>query len=150
MKRVLVFLLFYVIALSSCDKTDNRPKEIINKYLELYMQEEIETAFETLFATNPYMSAKDSSVIQLSIQINNAVKQVGKCRGYSFVTQKNFSDDYILYSYILKHDLQPLRFNFIFYKPIDKWQIQNVSFDVDFDSELERAAEALFLENNID
>lgn len=50
---------------------------------------------------------------------------------------------------MIKYDRQPVRFQFIFYKPSDKWQLQDFRYDDDLDTELIEAANAYRLMENL-
>ncbi len=51
-------------------------------------------------------------------------------------------------TYLIRHDREPLVFNFMFYKPNNEWHIQNFKFGNSIDDELEEASKAYRLNEN--
>jgi hypothetical protein len=76
------------------------------------------------------------------------VDQLGEYYGYELITEKRAGESYIIKSFLAKYERQPLRFNFVLYKPNTKWVLQNLSFDVDVDEELSDAAKFDRLKEN--
>ena len=73
------------------------------------------------------------------------IDYVGKYYGYELITKKQFSESFILYSYMVKYNRQPMRFIFKFYKPNDKWTLFEFTIDSDLDDEIEQAAKLYYL-----
>jgi len=71
---------------------------------------------------------------------------VGKYYGYELIVEKKLGESYILLSYLVKFDRQPIRYTFQFYKPKDKWSIYSFQFDGSIDDEIEEAAKIYFLD----
>ena len=67
----------------------------------------------------------------------------------SIVSKKSISEDYLLYSFLIKYDRQPIRYLFIYYKPKNKWQLQNFQYDDNLETELIEAASAYRLTENL-
>lgn len=67
-----------------------------------------------------------------------------KAMDYAFSTniwmERNIGNNLKLISYMLRYDRQPMRFTFVLYKPKNKWQVQNLNWDVDLDDEIEESA----------
>lgn len=151
MKKIpfVVIVLLSIFGYTSCvdQKHDKETTNKIESFIEKVGQNKKDEAFDMLFSTNKYFTG-DSVIVGLKIQLKNAISQLGDYHGYECVTTRHFGADYVLYSYIVKYERQPLRFTFVFYRPNNSWQIQNFKFDVNFDEELERSAEAYFLKEN--
>jgi hypothetical protein len=73
------------------------------------------------------------------------VDYVGKYYGNELITKKQFSESFVLYSYVFKYDRQPIRFIFKFYKPNDKWMLYSMKIDRDLDDEIEQSAKLYYL-----
>jgi hypothetical protein len=65
---------------------------------------------------------------------------MGKYYGNEIIITKKFSESFILYSYLVKYDRQPMRFIFKFYKPNDKWVLYSYALDDNLDNEIQEAA----------
>ncbi|MDR1552343.1 MAG: hypothetical protein LBS69_02615 [Prevotellaceae bacterium] len=69
------------------------------------------------------------------------VSFLGEYCGYEFIGGSWIGESLILYSYMVKYKVQPLKFTFIFYKAKDNWTIQNFNFDNSLIQELKETAE---------
>jgi hypothetical protein len=92
------------------------------------------TAYSTLFAGNTWISAE-------AMETNKAdftafLKDIGNYCGYELILTKKVGESYMLKSFIVKYERQPIRFTFLLYKPTDKWVIQNFSWDAGLEDEL--------------
>ena len=70
---------------------------------------------------------------------------IGKYYGFELIAEKKITDSYILLSYLVKYDRQPLRFTFQYYKPNDEWRLYSFEYDGNLDAELEESAKIYFL-----
>jgi len=106
-------------------------------------------AVEDIYDTNPWAARIKDAVENMKKEVNSyTVDYVGKYYGYELITKKQFSESFILYSYLLKYDRQPIRFIFKLYKPNDKWTLYSFKIDSDLDVELEEAAKLYHLNLN--
>ncbi|CAL2102228.1 protein of unknown function [Tenacibaculum sp. 190130A14a] len=81
-------------------------------------------------------------------QLTNFLGLVGDYYGHEKITDKSIGKSYKLVSYMVKYDRQPIRFTFVFYKPKDKWQVQNFRFDDNLDDELRESGKVYRLKEN--
>ena len=81
-------------------------------------------------------------------QLTSFLGLVGDYYGYEKSTDKSVGESYKLISYMIKYDRQPVRFTFVFYKPKDKWQVQNFQYDDNLDEELEESGKVYRLKEN--
>lgn len=51
-------------------------------------------------------------------------------------------------TYLVRDDRQPLVFNIMYYRPGDKWQMQDFKYGNSIDDELEEASKAYRLKEN--
>lgn len=139
-KRILV--LFTLVLSSICSIAQNiEPTETVKNFFEKYEQEGSDKALDYLFSTNYWMeehSKDDISSIKVSLQRH--IDLIGNYYGYDYITAKSIGQNFKLYSYLIKYDLQPIRFVFIFYKPNDQWLIYHFTYDQEFVEELTEAA----------
>lgn len=97
------------------------------------------------------MDGRKKSVLETSkIKLNDLIEQLGAYQGYEFITEKRAGQSYILKSFLVKYDRQPIRFTFVLYKPKDVWNLQNFTFEADFDTELTEAAGIDRLKSNFE
>lgn len=141
--------LIIMFSASSYSFGQTNPKEIISKFFTKYEENGASNALDYLYANNNWMKrAKDdvANVKQRLEGLNEAY--VGKFHGYELIVEKKLSDSFILMSYLVKFDRQPIRFTFQFYKPNNEWRTQSFKFDGNIDDEIEESAKVYFLDLN--
>ena len=139
MKKVIIIipiLLFSFIAFPQ-----QSPKEIVEQFFNEFETKGSSVALDNLYKPNKWMARNADAISQLKSQIEGLNEDyVGKYYGYEFLLEKQLADSYILMSYLVKYDRQPIRFTFQFYKPNKEWVIQSFIFDGDMDEEVKEAA----------
>lgn len=139
---VFIFLSVAEISMGQASK-----ENITSSFFKNY-QENPTKAYIDLFSTNKWMKDKKSDLETVKIKLADLLASLGDYYGYEPITEKSLGESYILKSFLIKYERQPLRFTFLLYKPKDTWQIQNFTFDSSIDDELGEAAKAYRLKNN--
>ncbi|MEQ1797081.1 MAG: hypothetical protein ABL872_03960 [Lacibacter sp.] len=138
MKKLLFLATVTMLSLTSSGQS--KPEEILNSFFKEYSKDPA-SAVENIYATNTWSSRMKDGIETMKNEVNKyTVAYVGKYYGYELITKKQLSESFILYSYMVKYDRQPMRFIFKFYKPNDKWTLFAFTIDSDLDTELEQAA----------
>ena len=115
-------------------------------FFNIYRTESVSDALDKLYQTNQWVQRNLDAVTKLKNEMEGLnLDYVGKCYGYELITEKSISDSYILQSYLVKYDRQPIRFTFQFYKPENEWRIYAFKFDANLDDELEESAKIYYL-----
>ena len=144
---LLVFTLLYfsfiqlglISILASVSYAQSNPEDIINKFFDLYKNKGSDMAVDYVFSTNKWMDKNQDVVIEMKMRLKKAINIIGNYYGYELITKKSLGQSYLLYSYVVKYERQPIQFTFILYKPDKSWQIQNLRFDDNLTEELEEA-----------
>src|SRR6478735_10885318 len=112
--------MFSIIALLLCSFSvlaESKPEEMIEKFFREYAKNPSK-AVENIYATNPWVSRLRDGVESVKNEVNKyTTDYVGKYYGYDFILSKQLAGRFVLYSYMVKYDRQPMRFVFEFYKP---------------------------------
>ena len=125
-------------------------EEITHEFFRLYPTSPTK-AVDYAFKTNSWILERNKDGIEnVKNQLVNAIELVGTFYGHEKITEKSIGHSYKLVSYMVKYDRQPIRFTFVFYKPQEKWQVQNFQFDDNLDDELEEAGKMYRLPENWD
>ncbi|SDT51258.1 hypothetical protein SAMN05216490_3814 [Mucilaginibacter mallensis] len=98
-----------------------------------------DSAVEYLFSTNKLFT-NVSQINLLKAKLDTLQLTVGKYLGRELIVQKTPTPSLVLYSYIVKHENEPVRFTFMFYKPKNDWVLYRFNYDDQIDSELIDAA----------
>jgi hypothetical protein len=137
MKKLLIILL---ISLSGNIFAQSSPQNIINSFFATY-EKDPGKAVKDLYATNKWTERIKDDIDKIIGTVNGfAESYMGKYYGNEIITTKKFSESFVLYSYLIKYDRQPMRFIFKFYKPNDKWVLYSYALDDDLDNEIQEAA----------
>lgn len=112
---------------------------IIEKFFKKYKEAGPDSAVDYLFSTNKYFN-NPTGASQLKARLDSMRASLGDYIGKDLIVQKAASPSLILYSYLVKHEVQPVRFIFIFYKPHNDWVFYRFLFDDQMDLEMEDAA----------
>ena len=143
MKKPFVFLIMALFTLTAFGQSN--PEDIINKFFKNY-EKSPSKAIEEIYANNPWTSRLKDGIEIMKNEVNKyTIDYLGKYYGYELITKKQFSESFILYSYMLKYDRQPVRFIFKLYKPNDKWAFFSLNIDSELDDEIEQAAKLYYL-----
>jgi len=150
MKRKLnltsIIAIIFLFTSCFCSAQSN-PKEIVDKFFIDYQSDGSSTALDKLYSTNKWMERATDAITKIKSQLEGLNEDyVGKYYGYELIVEKKLGESYILLSYLVKFDRQPIRYTFQFYKPKDKWSIYSFQFDGSIDDEIEEAAKIYFLD----
>ncbi|WP_452231243.1 MULTISPECIES: hypothetical protein [unclassified Lacinutrix] len=138
MKKVLLIIMFFV-SFSTVAQGD--PTEVVELFFKEFKEKGSSVAIDNLYKPNKWISKSADAIIQLKSQLQGLNEDyVGKYYGKELILEKKLADSYILMSYLVKYDRQPIRFTFQFYKPNDTWMIHSFKFDGNLDTEIEESA----------
>ena len=152
MKHILN-LIVLSLAIYSCSDANSQsgepltPEKINEHFFDLYDSKGISEALEFIFSTNDWINETQTS--ELKNKLVELTKKLGGYQGQEVVSKRSISENYLLYSFLIKYDRQPIRYLFIYYKPKDKWQLQNFQYDDNLETELIEAASAYRLTENL-
>jgi len=137
-----VFFLWF----SSLTYGQSSPDQIVNGFFETFVKKGASEALDGLYETNPWVERNVDAVTKLKNEIEGLNEDfVGKYYGYELITEKKISDSFVLQSYIIRYDRQPIRFTFQFYKPNIEWRLFSFKYDANLDDELEESAKIYYL-----
>ncbi|SDE15250.1 hypothetical protein SAMN05216464_104146 [Mucilaginibacter pineti] len=111
---------------------------IIDKFFKSYENDGTSKAVIEIFKTNPLVDP--SSLTKLIAKIDTTRGYIGPYVGKELLVQRKATNSLVLYSYLAKHQNQPIRFTFMFYKAKNDWAIYRLYFDDQIDNELEESA----------
>jgi len=145
--KLLTFLIVIILS-TNILKAQSTTEEITTEFFKTY-EKSPQKAVDYVFGTNKWMIDRNKDGIEnVKSQLTNFLGLVGEYYGYEKITEKSVGKSFKLVSYMIKYDRQPMRFTFVFYKPNDKWQVQNFKFDDSLDDELEESGKVYRLKEN--
>ncbi len=112
---------------------------VIDEFFKKYKEEGTGPALDYFFGTNKYF-VNPGGLAQLKLKLDSVRQSLGDYLGKELISQKSASGSLVLYSYLVKHEVQPIRFTFILYKPHNDWVFYRFLYDDRMDQEMEEAA----------
>ena len=111
---------------------------IIDTFFKKYKNDGTNPAIDFLFKTN-ILFTDVARITLLKVKLDSLRQSIGGYIGKELISQKSAGNSLVLYSYLVKHDNQPIRFTFMFYKAKDDWILYRFKYDDQMDLELEDA-----------
>ena len=111
---------------------------VIDNFFKKY-KTSADSAVDYLFGTNKYFS-NPAGIAQLKGKLDSMRASLGGFIGHELIVEKTASPSLVLYSVLVKHEIQPVRFTFIFYRPHSDWIFYRFLFDDQMDLEMEDGA----------
>ncbi|MBL7885357.1 MAG: hypothetical protein JNJ52_01300 [Flavobacterium sp.] len=100
-------------------------------------------AIDEIYKTNPHSADLTEAINTMKEVAKNYPKNLGKYHGYELITQEKITNSFILLTYMVRFDRQPMRFTFIYYKPSNEWNLYSLNFSANLDEELEQIAKII-------
>jgi len=135
---ILLVSLFLILTSVTDMLAQATTKEITDSFFQLF-QKTPGKAIEYAFSTNKWMEQKPEVVTQVKTQLKGLTDMLGDCYGYDLISDNSISENLREIKYLIRYDREPLRFTFLLYKPKDKWEVLNFSFNENMDKEIEAA-----------
>lgn len=111
---------------------------ILETFFKKYKDDGTSAAIDYLFGTNKYFT-NTAGLNQLKSKLDSLRQGIGTYLGRDLIAQRQASNSLISYSYLVKHEIQPIRFTFMFYKAQNEWALYRFKYDDQMDAELEEA-----------
>lgn len=146
MRTLLTILLAFIFIITASGQKN--PQDVTTKFFEIYKLEDSDKALDYLFSNSPYAEKITEAINNVKIKIKETIQQMGAFYGADLLTTKTAGKNIIMLTYIVRHDREPLVFNFMFYKPNKEWQMQNFKYANSIDDELEESSKAYRLKEN--
>lgn len=144
MKNIYLSIISILIVSCSSPKADNTSQKTIDAFFFEY-QSDVDNAINNLFTTNSLIDIDNEQIADLKKQLNTSISSLGQFNGVDFINRHTTGNSLEIYSYLVKYDKQPMRFQFTLYKPKDKWMIYNFQYDFKLNDELIKSSQLYFL-----
>lgn len=129
-----------LIITNSCkriNEVQNENPKIVFEFFKEY-DKDPDNALNNIFKSNDWLKSNISTSQKDSLvsQISSITKLLGNFNGYEILKVIDAGDSFKVISTIAKYERQPVRFNFLLYKPESEWQVQNFTYDLNIEEEL--------------
>ena len=140
MKRHILFLAILLSSFSCQAQISlDTPDGILDNFFKIYAKTGLAAAVENIYTYGDESMQQSLKYVKDTI-VHTADNMGGKYLGNELITKKSVTPSLVLYSYLVKLPFAPLRLTFVFYKPKDKWMVENFLFDSNTISELIKAS----------
>jgi hypothetical protein len=146
----IILALLLLLSLTNISLAQSTPGEITNKFFAIYKQGSSDKALDYLFSNTPYAKDIEEGIDDVKRQLKKQYELIGTYNGTDLLSTKTAGPNVIMYTYMVRHNKEPLTFNIMFYRPNDKWQMQSFKYHNNTSEELEEASKAYRLKENFD
>lgn len=136
--RLSILMMFLMCCGTYTIQAQAKPEEVTEHFFELYQTVGSDEAVDYVFSTNKWLNSEKVTIDNIKAQLKKGMAIIGQYYGYELIQKDSLSENFVMMSYMLRYDRQPIKFEFILYKPNDKWQIQNLKFDDRLDDDIEK------------
>ena len=114
--------------------------ELVAKFFKILAEKESGSAIDYAFGTNPTASLQPGMIAQVKLQYAGVEPLVGKLYGFDIFIDEVMFDRYAYVLAMAAYEKQPIKIEFLLYKPADKWFVQNFLFNSEIVSDVKAAA----------
>ncbi len=125
-------LLLLCAGLSLSAQNEEHP--LVQAFFETYEEDSMK-ALDDIFATNSWFAGNQDAIKNVKFKLREFINLVGEYTGYELINSKSFGESLRKETYMVKYERQPIRFEFEFYKPKDKWMLNNFYFSENMEDE---------------
>lgn len=114
------------------------PTKGVVSYIETFFKKyktSSDSAIDYIFGTNKLFTNL-SQINLLKSKLDSLQISLGPFIGRELIAEKSATNSLVIYSYIVKHENQPIRFIFMFYKPHNEWELYRFNYDDGMDAEM--------------
>jgi hypothetical protein len=126
-KNRMLIIVLSIFSFTYCYSQDS-PEIIAEKFFSHLQAGNPDKAIESL-PMGPILQTDTTLSAKLLARLNENQASFGKYCGYELIEQNEISESYIFSEYLIKYLDAPRRIQFVFYKPTDKWQINQVNIN---------------------
>lgn len=105
----------------------SEPKQLAEAFIKNLGTDHQSKAMVDLFSTNSAAFMQENKIEKLKLEIAQMIKGGGKYSGADLIAEKQVGERLIGLTYLLRFNRGPIRFEFVFYKPNDRWMISKFS-----------------------
>lgn len=127
--RFIVMLAVVLVSASPAPKAATGTyDDIVAKFFDQIAEGKAEAAIDALYKTNPYSDKITDAIVNMKSSLTSQTALMGTYRGSSLIIRKELGDRLAYLYYIVSYDRQPLKVEFFFYKPGEKWVLQSMNY----------------------
>lgn len=106
-----------------------RPEEMVRIFFDIYNNRGGPASIDYIYSNNPLIFEKKDLMGNMKEKLSHLAEMVGKSHGEVLIQDRSFKKTIRVITYLVKHERQPIRFTFIFYRSSDRWITYQFGFD---------------------
>lgn len=110
--------------------------DIAARFFELVKEKKPGEAVDYAFATNPWLEKVPDQVANVRVQFSGLESLVGQYIDQEILIDAKISSRYAYVYYLVAYERQPIKIEFHFYRPKDKWVLLNFFFNADISADV--------------
>ena len=134
-KLLFVSALFFFLGHQSL-QAQEQAEDVTKKFFDTFEKTGSDAAIDFVFSTNKWLAGDKTTVDGIKSQFSKGIAIIGQYYGYELIDKKSAGENFVVLTYVLRYDRQPIKFIFILYRPNQKWQIQNLKLDDRLDDDM--------------
>jgi hypothetical protein len=107
-------------------------KAIVNSFAKLIENQKYSEATNLLLETNPIFFSDFETKNRIKLGLERTEKNYGILLSVDFLEIKQLGSKTVYFSIIANHEIRPVFYNLLFYKPKDVWMFIQINYEVDF------------------
>ena len=136
---ILVVVLFACVGMQVEAASNDRTGyyKIMDRFFELLGEQKPGEAIDSIYASSPYLDKITDQVAHLKVQfVASNESTFGKYHTRDILIDKEIAGRYAYVYVFVAYDRQPLKMEFHFYRPQEKWVLQKFSYSADVDDDI--------------
>lgn len=105
------------------------PRQRAESFLARVGKGEVAPAYDELLVGSSMPTLNPQSVDSLKRQTESSLHLYGKTLGFELESEKKLGTSLVRLTYVQKREQRPVVWRFWFYKPLDAWFVDSVSFN---------------------
>jgi len=122
--------------------------DIAAKFFELVEHKKPGEAVDYVFGTNPWLEKVPDQVAAVRTQFSGLEALVGQYIDHEILIDTEISSRYVYVYFLAAYERQPIKVEFHFYRPKDKWVLLNFYFNADISADVRAFAAKDLLERS--
>jgi len=128
MKTAILASVLILVFVTASPAQEKSPKTLTEGFFRLLMEDKAPQAYDHVFVGSPVPKLRPEESSVMREQTRAALAANGKILGYELIREEKFGDSVLQLVYLLRSEVIPTVWQFVFYKPKAEWYLLGVTF----------------------
>lgn len=140
--RTSIVLAIALVCAGATFAQDEDYHKIADRFFELVQQNKPGEAVDYIFGTNPWLEKVPDQAANVRTQFSGLKALIGEFISEEALIDTEITSRYAYMYYLVAYDRQPIKIEFHFYRPGEKWVLLNFQFNADISADIATFARA--------